>query len=176
MTILNKGYVQIYTGDGKGKTTAALGLAVRALSRGLKVCFIQFLKGNESTGECALLKEQFKNATAISTGTKKFVFGSPSEDDFNEAKRGVDEAKKAVSSNNYDLVILDEVNGAIDLGIIALDEIVKMIKNKPDNIELVLTGRGANSELIKLADLVTEMMPIKHYYDAGVKERIGIEK
>jgi len=173
---MNKGYVQIYTGNGKCKTTASIGLAVRALSRGLRVCLIQFIKGNEAEGECALLKETFDNIKVISTGTQNFIFDAPSKDEFKEAERGLNAAKEAVASNEYDLVILDEINVAINLDIIQLDEIVKMIKNKPDTVELVLTGRGAKDELIELADLVTEMKPIKHYFDKGVKARVGIEK
>ena len=173
---LNKGYVQVYTGDGKGKTTACIGLAVRALSRGLSVCLIRFLKGNDESGECEFLRKSSPNITIINTGLGDFITTAPKKEEINEAKRGLNEAGKAINSNKYDLVILEEINVAIDLNLIKLDELVKIIKNKPENVEIVLTGRGAKKEIIDVADLVTEMKKIKHYYDKGVSARRGIEK
>jgi cob(I)alamin adenosyltransferase len=172
----NKGYVQVYTGDGKGKTTAATGLIVRALSRGLRVCLIRFLKGDSGGGECALLKKNFKDITVIGTGSGEIIKGEPSLKDKSEAERGISEAKKAVDSLEYDIVILDEINVAISLKLIELDEALGIIREKPESVELVLTGRGAAKEIIDAADLVTKMKQIKHYYDKGVNARIGIEE
>jgi cob(I)alamin adenosyltransferase len=172
---LDEGYVQVYTGDGKGKTTASIGLCVRALGRGLKVCIVRFLKGGDEEGECALLRENFDNVTVISTGTGGFITGGASDEDISEANRGLSEAKKAIYSLCYDLIILEEVNCAISLNLIDVNDMLDIIKNKPQNVELVLTGRDAKKEVIAAADLVTEMKPIKHYFDKGVGARIGIE-
>ena len=147
--MLSEGYVQVYTGDGKGKTTAATGLAVRALSRGLRVCIISFLKGGDNPGECALLKKSFPDVTIIGTGSGDFVSGHESSShDKNEAKRGLNEARRAMDSLGYDLVILDEIIVASALKLIESDDVLQLIKDKPKNVELVLTGRGATKKII----------------------------
>jgi cob(I)alamin adenosyltransferase len=169
------GIIQIYTGDGKGKTTAAFGLAIRALGRGLKVCFIQFIKGNKTgEGSASFLKGAYDFEFA-SYGTGKFILSKPTEEDFTEAKRAFSHAKESVSSKKYDLVILDELAQAIELGLLKLEDVIDLLKKKPRNVELVITGRDADPKLIELADLVTEMKKIKHPFDKGLKAREGIE-
>ena len=170
-----KGYVQIYTGDGKGKTTAAFGLALRAAGAGLKVFIGQFCKGRDYSELKAfdLLKEWI---ALKQFGPKHFIMGKPKEEDYERAKRALKEVRDAIFSGKYDVVILDEANIAISMGLLKVEDIADLIKNKPENVELVITGRNAPKELIDLADLVTEMREIKHYYKNGVLARDGIEK
>lgn len=167
------GYIQVYTGDGKGKTTAALGLSLRAICAGKKVFFGQFLKGVGTSELCAA---NFLNGFTIRQyGSGKFIFGTPSKDDINLASDGLKEINDVIFSNKYDIVVLDEVIGAIGLGVIKLDDVLSLIDEKPDNVELILTGRNVPKEIIDKADLITEMKKIKHYYDNGVDARKGIE-
>ena len=174
---LSKGYVQIYTGDCKGKTTAALGLALRAVGRGLKVCMIQFIKGGGPYGEHLAAARLAPELTIIPTGRPGWVNkDNPDPEDRRLAAEAFLLARQAVVGGDYDLVILDEINGAIGFGLIAVEEVLDLIRHKPGQVELVLTGRGADQRLIDAADLVTEMRVVKHYYAAGVPGRDGIER
>ena len=172
---LPKGFVQVYTGDGKGKTTAVVGLAVRAIGAGLRVYLAQFLKQGDYSEVKAL--GQFKDRiTIVQFGTGRFVRGKPSDADRALAARGLAAARQALASGDYDLVILDEANVAVALGLISVEAILDLVKRKPEAVELVVSGRGAAPEIIAAADLVTEVKVIKHYYEAGVEARTGIEK
>jgi len=175
MPKLEKGLVQVYTGEGKGKTSAAFGLALRAIGRGLKVYIIQFIKGGFDYGELYVV-EKLPNLTVKAFGRGKFVTKTPpDEEDVKLAEEAFELAKKIVKSGKYDLVILDEINIAVSLRLIDLKEVVKLIKNKPSNVELILTGRYAPKEIIESADLVTEMKEVKHPYTKGLPPRKGIE-
>jgi cob(I)alamin adenosyltransferase len=170
-----KGYVQVYTGDGKGKTTAALGLALRAAGAGLKVFIAQFLKRGDYS-EIKALKKLSEQITVAQYGLGHFVKGKPAPEDMEAAQAGLRKVKSAVTSGAYDLVIIEEGNVAVQCGLFPLAELLDIISEKPEQVELVITGRGASPELIERADLVTEMKEIKHYYKKGVTARIGIEK
>lgn len=172
---MESGTVQVYTGSGKGKTTAALGQAMRACGHGLKVIMIQFMKGNINYGELETAK-RIPNFTIEQYGLETFVDKkNPGKKDIELAKRGLERVKEVVKSGKYDIVILDEINVALDYKLIPLDEIVNLIENKPKGVELILTGRYASPEIMKIADLVTEMLEIQHHYPKGVKAREGIE-
>lgn len=174
---LAKGQIQVYTGNGKGKTTAALGLAFRAVGRELMVCIIQFMKGGGPYGEHLAAARLAPFLTIIPTGREGWVNKeNPDPEDIRLAGEALKKAEKALVAGTYDLVILDEVNGAISFGLISVDEVIALIRKKPALVELVLTGRNAHERIIDAADLVTEMKEIKHYYRAGVPSRIGIEK
>jgi len=167
--------VQVYTGTGKGKTTAAIGLACRAIGRGLKVYMIQFLKGGWETGELKAIEER-ENFKIVQYGRKEFVDPSnPSKEDMDLAKKALDHAREVLKSGEWDMVILDELNVAINMGLVPLEEALQLIKEKPEEVELVITGRGAPKEIIEVADLVTEMREVKHYYRKGIPARKGIE-
>lgn len=174
------GYIQVYTGNGKGKTTASLGLAMRALGRCWKVLIIMFTKGGDDYGELNsfrnLSPEISKNLTIVQAGLDRIVYEkNKNADDEAEIKKGWELAQKAIQNDEYNLIILDEANIAIDLGLIDLDEVVDVLKNKPEDMEIVLTGRNANEKIIDLAHLVSEIKPIKHYWDTGIAARKGIE-
>ena len=174
------GYIQVYTGNGKGKTTASLGLAMRALGRCWKGLIIMFTKGGDDYGELNsfrnLSPEISKNLTIVQAGLDRIVYEqNKNADDEAEIKKGWELAKKAIQNDEYNLIILDEANIAIDLGLIDLDEVVEVLKNKPEDMEIVLTGRNANEKIIDLAHLVSEIKPIKHYWDTGIAARKGIE-
>ncbi len=174
---LDRGYVQIYTGNGKGKTTASLGLAFRAVGRGLKVCMVQFIKGGDEYGEHLLAKKLAPLLTIHQTGRDNWIFKDKLDpEDIRIANETLALARSALKSGEYDLVILDEINGAVWFGLIDVEQVLQLVKDKPDNVELVLTGRSADEQLIEVADLVTEMCEIKHYYQRGVPARVGIEK
>ncbi len=169
-----KGYVQIYTGNGKGKTTAAIGLAVRSAGAGYKVLFAQFVKGQPYSEHKAL--EKFENITVKQFGRKEFIHSKPSEEDIKKAKEGYEFVYNALKNDYYDVVILDEANIAVFFKLFSDDDLIKLIEIKPEKTELVITGRYATEKLIDRADLVTEMKEIKHYYQKGVMAREGIEK
>jgi len=171
---LNQGYVQLYTGDGKGKTTAALGLIVRALGQGLRPALLQFMKSDPTWGEIVTLKKL--GVPVRQCGLDHWVYkGKVSDDDLVAAAAGFDEAKALVESGEYDLVVLDELVTALFFELVPVGRVLEMIAEKPQAVELVITGRRAPDELVAAADLVTEMRPLKHYFDAGVKARAGIE-
>lgn len=172
---LKRGYVQVYFGNGKGKTTAALGLAIRAAGCGLKVYIAQFIKGLIYS-EIKCLDKLKDSITVRQLGRGCFIRKTPSEKDIQAAKKGLAEVKKVIVSGKYDVVILDEITVAEYFGLISTDEILELIDLKPENVELILTGRKAAKKIIDAADLVTEMVEIKHYYNVGVQAREGIEK
>jgi len=169
-----KGYIQVYTGNGKGKTTASLGLALRAAGAGLKVYIAQFLKNGDYSEIKAL--SRFENITIEQFGMGKFVRGNPSEEDMAAGKAGYMKLSEILKENQYDVVIAEEGNVAVMCNILSEKEILSLMEMKPDNVELVITGRGATAAIIEKADLVTEMQEIKHYYQKGVTARVGIEK
>jgi len=184
---LARGLVQVYTGPGKGKTSAALGLAMRAAGHRLRVCFIQFLKGDWEQGER-------KAAARLSPELEMHAFAAPhwgdqgkadkrtpwwqlppSEQDRSQAQQGMAFARQALTGGEYDIVVLDEILMAVKLNLISVEELTSLLRAKPAGVELVLTGREAPDEIITAADLVTEMKAVKHPYQRGVKARKGIE-
>jgi len=172
---LERGLIQVYTGDGKGKTTAALGLALRAAGQGLRVCIVQFMKGWPDYGELRALSHQ-SNITLRQFGRASFVDRtSPDPKDVDLAQQGWQHSLDALRCGRYDVVILDEVNVALDYGLISLPQMLELLDARPPEVELVLTGRGAHPQVVQRADLVTEMRAIKHPYDAGIDGRKGIE-
>jgi cob(I)alamin adenosyltransferase len=193
---LFKGYVQVYTGNGKGKTTAAIGLAIRALGAGKKVMFLQFMK-EKVYCEHKILSSISKNLTLETVGKPFFIIkegsmpeeelakwkdkavifspGQPPQEYLEKIARGVARAQEVISGGEYDVVILDEINVALHFGLVTWEQVKALIDHKGEGVELVLTGRGASPELIERADLVTEMREIKHYYLQGVEARPGIE-
>jgi cob(I)alamin adenosyltransferase len=174
---LEKGFIQVYTGNGKGKTTAALGLALRAAGRKMMVCMIQFMKGGGPCGEHLAAPLLAPYLTIIRTGREGRVNReSPAPEDFREAMAGVAHARQALADGKYGVVILDEINGAIACGLIPVDEVISIMESKPHDVELILTGRNAHERIIAAADLVTEMQEVKHYFRSGVAARMGIEK
>ena len=172
-----KGYVQIYTGNGKGKTTAALGLAIRAAGHGWKTYIGQFLKGQDY-GELEGIKPFSGQITIEQFGRKGFyhVTKDPDQEDIQRAKKGLEKCRKAMLSSVYRLIVLDEINVAVYFNLLTEEDVLKLIAKKPKNIELILTGRYAPPSFIEKADLVTEMKEVKHYYKQGVQARQGIEK
>lgn len=170
-----KGYVQVYTGDGKGKTTAAIGQAVRAVGAGLTVFIAQFVKGMEYS-ELKALSRFAPQLVVRQYGRNAFIHSHPTAEDFRLAREGYDEVVRLVRSGSYDLVILDEANIAVHFSLLTVDDLLALIDGKPDAVELIITGRKAHPRLIERADLVTEMQEVKHYYQQGVAARDGIEK
>lgn len=168
------GYVQVYTGDGKGKTTAALGLALRAAGAGLRVFIGQFVKGVDYA-ETVALERNRDRITVRRFGRPGFIHGQPAADDVRAAREGMEQAREVLLGGEYDLVILDEILIAIHLGLLAEADVLDLIEARPSHVELVLTGRHAPDGVIEAADLVTEMREIKHYYRQGVSARRGIE-
>lgn len=171
---LARGYVHVYTGDGKGKTTAAIGLAIRAAGAGLNVLFAQFIKGAPYSETRALTRFDDR-VTVKQFGRGRFIKGKPDPEDVKLAQDGLAKCQTLMSSGQFDLIILDEANVAVDLGLFTINALLDVINAKPENVELVLTGRGAKPELLDKADLVTEMRAVKHYHDQGVLARKGIE-
>jgi len=172
---LENGLVQVYTGNGKGKTSAAFGLAMRALGRGLKVYVIQFIKGGFDYGELYVVKK-LPGLELRAFGRGKFITSTPpSKEDVEQAQEALELALKVVNSGDYDIVVLDEINVALNLKLICVGDVLNLIKKKPEHLELVLTGRGAPKELIELSDLVTEMVEVKHPFKKGFSARKGIE-
>lgn len=173
-TILKKGYIHVYTGSGKGKTTAALGLGIRAAGAGMKVHMVQFMKGRRYSEIDTI--ETIKNFTLSQHGRDEFVSKErPEKIDIDLAQEGFQYAKDIIGRGEHDLIVLDEINVAVDFHLIALNDVIALIEAKPERLELVLTGRYAHPDLIKLADLVTEMLEIKHPYQQGVLARRGID-
>jgi cob(I)alamin adenosyltransferase len=172
--ILKKGYIQVYTGDGKGKTTAATGLALRMLGRGGKVFLGRFMKGRES-GELKGLM-LWRGFSCESYGGQNFIFGKPEPTDIDVARHGLSRVGNLLESGIYDLMILDEILGAIAINLFSEAEVLSLLSKKPATTELVLTGRNASPAIIERAHLVTEMQAVKHYYQAGVPARTGIEE
>jgi cob(I)alamin adenosyltransferase len=171
------GLIQVYTGNGKGKTTAALGLALRAVGHRFKVLIIQFLKGGIAYGELRSARKLSPYLTIVPMGRVHFVNKkNPHPMDRRWAKKGWEMAQRSVLSRKYQLVILDEINVAVEYGMVPLKELLALMKDKPENVELVLTGRWAKPEVLRRADLVTEMREKKHYYKKGIESRIGIER
>ena len=172
---LSTGLIQLYTGNGKGKTTASLGQALRACGHGLKVLMIQFMKGSKNYGEL-LSSESVPGLEIVQKGLPTFVKkGEPSEEDLRLAAEGMDLARKTVKDAAHDILILDEINCAVDYGLVDVNEVLELIRNKPEKMELIMTGRYAPKELVEVADLVTEMKEVKHHYNTGVQMREGIE-
>lgn len=171
---MEKGYVQVYTGNGKGKTTAALGLAIRAAGAGLNVYIAQFMKQGAYSELKAL--ERFADRITIEQfGTGRFVRGNPDPAELAAGRKGLAAVRKACSSGAYDVVIMEEAGVAEFFGVIATTEILDSIRKKPEGVELVITGRGISETVMAAADLVTEMREIRHYYNNGVMARPGIE-
>lgn len=182
---MEKGYIQVYTGNGKGKTTAALGVALRSVGNGFKVAILQFVKSpgfeyNEMKAfalisgiegyEGKIIMEQF------GTGCCCLHDSAPSSADFEGARKGLQRATQFITSGEYDVVILDELNIALWLKLLDLQEVLTLLKNKPENVEVIVTGRHAPEEILEMADLVTEMKEVKHYFRKGIIARPGIER
>jgi len=170
-----KGYVQVYTGDGKGKTTAALGLSLRAAGAGLKVYIAQFLKKGDYS-EIKALQQLSDVITIEQFGLGRFIKNRPTEEEVGAARAGLEKIKKMMASGEYDVIIVEEGNVAAACGLFSIQDLIDLIDAKPDSVELVITGRNAAREVIQKADLVTEMKSIRHYFDKGVTARVGIEK
>lgn len=170
-----KGFVHVYTGDGKGKTTAALGLALRAAGAGLKVFIAQFVKGMEYS-EHKALQRLTDMITVKQFGRRCFIRGEPESEDVELARKGLEEAREAMASGEFRLVVLDEANIAVFYKLFTAKELIEAIGARRGDVEVVATGRKAAAELLEFADLVTEMREVKHYYQQGVEGRTGIEK
>ncbi len=167
--------VMVITGNGKGKTTAAFGQALRAVGQGYKVCVIQFMKGRKY-GEVLAAEQYLADLTIIQAGQDSFVMrDQPSAVDVELARQGFEQAREAVHCQKYDMVILDEINVAVDFQLIAEDDVLDLVKNKPAGVDLILTGRYASKRMMDQADLVSEVLEIKHPYHTGVEGRAGIE-
>jgi cob(I)alamin adenosyltransferase len=169
-----KGYTHIYTGDGKGKTTAAFGMALRASGAGMRVFIGQFVKGMDYH-EILAVKKHLNNITVRQYGRDCFIVNTPTEDDIRAAREGLEDIRRVVLGNNYDMVVMDEVTIALHYKLFEVEEVIGIIKQKPANVELILTGRYAPEELLGHADLVSEIREVKHYYNNGIEARKGIE-
>ena len=170
-----KGYTQVYSGNGKGKTTAAFGLALRAAGAGLRVYVAQFVKGSRYS-ELNAMERLSNSITLEQYGLGFFLYGEPNEKDIEAAREGLEEVQNLMCSGMYDVVILDEANIAAYYNLFPVEDLLDLIRTKPGNVELIITGRRADPRVMDAADLVTEMKEIKHYYHSGVQARIGIEK
>ena len=168
------GYVQVYTGNGKGKTTAMLGLTVRAVGAGLRVFIAQFVKGMKYS-ELEALRRFDDLVTVKQYGRDCFIVNEPTDEDIRVARQGLNEVRDILYSDTYDIVVLDEANIATWYKLFSVDELIELIENKPKNVELIITGRNADERILQHADLVTEMREYAHYYTKGVEARIGIE-
>lgn len=171
---MEKGYVHVYTGNGKGKTTAAFGLALRALMSGKKVFIAQFVKDmkyNETK-----IEGYIENIKIKQFGHGCFINSLPKQEDIDVANNGLKECEEILKSNEFNLVILDELTIALYFKLLDIDEVIKIIKQRNKDVEVVITGRYAPKELIEIADLVTDMQEVKHYYTEGVEARDGIER
>lgn len=172
---LEHGIIQVYTGNGKGKTTAALGQALRACGHGLKVLMIQFMKGSANYGEVRLA-DAVPGFRLVQSGLPTFVKKfAPSEEDLKLAAEGMALARKAIDDKACDILILDEINVAVDYGLVKVEDVLGLVGKRPPGMEIILTGRYAPTEFLEIADLVTEMKEVKHHYAAGKEMREGIE-
>ncbi len=169
-----KGFVHIYTGNGKGKTTASIGLAIRAFGASRRVFIAQFAKSGESS-EIKTIRERLPEITVKQYGLDHFIKDKPTAGDIYVAGIGLAEIKDVIASCEYDIVILDEINIALYYNLFAVKDVIDVILNRPSGMEVIITGRNAPEELVEIADLVTEMNEIKHYYSKGVAARKGIE-
>jgi cob(I)alamin adenosyltransferase len=170
-----KGLVQVFTGSGKGKTTAAVGTIVRAAGHGLKVCLVSFMKGKYAYGEYRSLS-RLPGVEVAQYGVRKFTDPARLKSKEKEqARAALAAARRTVTGGAYDVVVLDEINVAVCYDLISLDEVIQLIRDKPSHVELILTGRYADNRLLEAADLVTEMVKVKHPFDAGITARKGIE-
>ena len=174
MSSSRHGLIHVYTGNGKGKTTAALGLALRAAGHKMNVCVIMFLKGKYLYGERCSARE-VSGLEIVAYGQRHLIRGTPTKKDFIEAGEAFEHAKSAIKSKRYDLVILDELTHVVNLGLVKLDDVMKLLREKPNNLELVITGRDSPAEILKVADYVSEIVEVKHPYRKGIKSRKGIE-
>ncbi len=175
MHVSDLGLIQVYTGTGKGKTTAALGLAMRACGHGLRAYMVQFMKGRIDYGELRVA-EKIEGLTIEQFGRPDFVDkDNPAEEDIELAREALARSKEVVLSGEYDLVILDEINVAIEWNLIDVGEVVDLLKMKPKDVEVVLTGRYARQEIIDLADLVSEVKEVKHPFRRGMHSRVGVD-
>jgi cob(I)alamin adenosyltransferase len=171
---MRRGYIQVYTGNGKGKTTAALGLALRAAGAGLKVFIVQFIKKRRCSEHKML--ERFGDLITMRQCGRGFLLKRKANwSDIMEAQSGLDEVREAIASKRFDVVILDEANVAVNCDLFSIDDLLELMAAKPKSIEMIITGRYADQKVIQMADLVTEMKEIKHYRKKGVKARAGIE-
>ncbi len=170
-----QGFVQVYTGNGKGKTTAAFGLALRAAGAGMRIFIAQFVKGMEYS-ELIAFKRFNDQITIKQYGRGCFIRGNPDAADVKAAQAGFSEVNEIIVSGDYDLVIMDEANIAVYYNLFTVEELLELIKSKPAHVELVITGRNAHEDILDQADLVTEMREVKHYFTEGVAARKGIEK
>ncbi|MBI2854490.1 MAG: cob(I)yrinic acid a,c-diamide adenosyltransferase [Chloroflexi bacterium] len=170
-----EGLVEVFTGNGKGKTTSALGIVMRAVGHGLRVCIVYFMKGDYPYGEQAVLAKM-PNVSFYRFGFLEFCDpNNVKEEEKEQARRALQTARDAMMSGKYDVVVLDEVNVAAAWKLIGVNDVVSLIKDKPEKVELILTGRGADQRVVDLADLVTEMVKVKHPYDRGILSRAGID-
>ena len=169
-----KGYIHVYTGNGKGKTTAAIGLSIRAVGANKKVFFAQFVKGKKYS-EVKTIQQFLPTITIKQYGLDCFIYQKPKHEDVEAARKGFKEVSEIIMSGTYDMVVLDEANIAMYYKLFCVEELIELLKRKPENVEVIITGRNAPDELIEIADLVTEMKEIKHYYTKGVQARKGIE-
>lgn len=172
---LKKGFIQVYTGNGKGKTTASLGLCLRGLGAGLKIFYAQFIKGRKTREFYAL--ERFGGSFVHRMyGKGTFICEKPDPEDIELAKSGLEECSAALSSGKYDIVVMDEANCAVKCRLFSAEELISAVKSRNPRTEVIVTGRDADPHLMKLADLVTEMREIKHYHTGRISARVGIEK
>lgn len=174
-SIKKQGLVMVITGNGKGKTTSAFGQALRALGHGYRVCIIQFMKGRKY-GEILAAEKYLPDLTIIQSGFDSFVMrGNPAPVDVDMARQGMEKAREVIQSGEYNMVILDEINVAVDFHLIPEEKVIKLIREKPPEMDIILTGRYAPERIKELADMVSEIVEVKHHYNAGVKGRAGIE-
>jgi cob(I)alamin adenosyltransferase len=171
---MKRGYIQVYTGNGKGKTTAAFGLALRALGAGMRVGIIQFMK-SKPTCEIRSMRKFGKSLTLRRYGSPRFLFRKPSARDIQLARKGLEDARRMIGSGKFDLIMLDEACVALHYNLFNINDLISILQARPRGLEIIITGRCAPKELIEMADLVTEMREIKHYWKKGIRARKGIE-
>lgn len=174
-TIAKHGLIMVITGNGKGKTTSAFGQALRAVGQGYKVCIIQFMKGRKY-GEILAIEKYIPNISIFQCGLDTFVTkDNPSPEDVELAKQGMEKAREVLKEQKYDMIILDEINVAVDFKLVPEQEVIDLLKIKSPESTLILTGRYASDKIMKIADTVSDVTEVKHHYYAGVKGQAGIE-